>query len=113
MINAKFIQKDEKIISFSLSGHAESGPAGHDLVCAAASALSIGATNNLERIASIQPDIKAKEDAGGFLEVTLPSVLNEKQKEQGEILLRSLYYSLLDIEKEYGEFVSVSLTKKS
>src|SRR5699024_3951398 len=93
---------------FTLSGHAESGPDGHDLVCAATSALAIGTTHNLQRIASIKTNVKANDDEGGLLEVIWPEVLNKKQQEQAEILLQSLYFSLLDIQKAYGEFLSVS-----
>jgi|SRR5699024_730062 len=108
MIYAHFTKQNNQLKQFTLSGHAESGPDGHDLVCAAASALSIGTTNNLNRIASIEPKVEANEDEGGFLEVILPEVLTEKQQEQAEILLRSLYFSLLDIQEAYGEFLSVS-----
>ena len=53
MIYATFERTDKKYNKFTLSGHAESGPYGHDLVCAAVSALTIGTANNLSRIASI------------------------------------------------------------
>ncbi len=108
MIYANFIHQKNQIKEFTLTGHAESGPYGHDLVCAAASALTIGAANNLIRMASIEPSIKANEDEGGFLAVTLPTALEEKQQEISQVLLQSLYYSLLDIEEEYGEFISVT-----
>ena len=108
MIYAHFIKEKNQINQFSLSGHAESGPEGHDLVCAAASALAIGTTNNLNRIALIEPKIEANEEEGGFLEVTLPEVLDEKQQETVQVLLQSLYYSLLDIQETYGEFISVT-----
>ncbi|HLR91820.1 MAG TPA: ribosomal-processing cysteine protease Prp [Atopostipes sp.] len=108
MIYATFKKENDKIRTFSLSGHAESGPYGHDLVCAAASALAIGTTNNLSRIAGVEPEIKADEDEGGFLEVVLPRELDEKQQEHVQILLLSLYHSLMDVEESYGDFISVS-----
>jgi len=108
VIYAHFTKQNNQMKKFTLSGHAESGPDGHDLVCAATSALAIGTTNNLQRIASIEPKVEANEDEGGFLEVILPEVLNKKQQEKAEILLQSLYFSLLDIQKAYGEFLSVS-----
>lgn len=111
MIYAHFTTQNNQINQFTLSGHAESGPEGHDLVCAAASALAIGTTNNLNRIAEIEPEVDANEDEGGFLEVILPHRLDDKQQEYAQVLLQSLYYSLLDIQEAYGEFISVSNQK--
>ncbi len=108
MIYAHFIQQNRRIKKFTLSGHAESGPYGHDLVCAAASALAIGATNNLIRLANVEPSVDANEEEGGFLEVILPDILDGKQQEISQLLLQSLYYSLLDMEESYGDFISVT-----
>ena len=109
MIYATFERTDEQYRKFTLSGHADSGPYGHDLVCAAVSALTIGTANNLTRIASIEPEIQANEEEGGFLEVVLPHENDEIQLKTAQILLENLYLSLLDIQEEYGEFISVSL----
>lgn len=111
MIHAHFDRTDEQYKTFTLSGHADSGPYGHDLVCAAVSALTIGTANNLSRIASIEPEIDANEEEGGFLKVVLPKIVDETQQKTAHILLENLYYSLLDIENEYGEFLSVSQNK--
>src|SRR5690625_326851 len=111
MIYAHFTNQNNQINQFTLSGHAESGPEGHDLVCAAASALAIGTTNNLNRIAAIEPEVDANEDEGGFLEVILHHGLDDKQQEYAQVLLQYLYYSLLDIQEAYGEFISVSNQK--
>jgi hypothetical protein len=108
MINAEFTFEDNRYKIFTLSGHAESGPYGHDLVCAAVSALTIGTANNLSRIASIEPEIDADEENGGFIKVVLPAELDAKQSELGQVLLTSLHYSLLDIEESYGEYIVVS-----
>ena len=109
MIYATFERTDKKYNKFTLSGHAESGPYGHDLVCAAVSALTIGTANNLSRIASIEPEIKANEEEGGFLEVVVPFVDDAMHQRTAQILLENLYLSLLDIQKEYREIISVSL----
>jgi len=110
MIYASFKLNHNEFKQFTLTGHAESGPAGHDLVCAAASALVIGTANNLTRIADIDPALDANEEEGGFINVVLPEEVNEDQQEKAQILLKGLYYSLLDIEEEYGEFISVTKT---
>lgn len=111
MIYAEFKRTDKQYNKLTLSGHAESGPYGHDLVCAAVSALTIGTANNLSRIASIEPEVEANEEEGGFLEIVLPDVEDETHHQTAQILFENLYLSLLDIQEEYGEFISVSLNK--
>ena len=111
MIYAKFIESNNNIKGFILSGHAESGPLGNDLVCAASSALAIGTTNNLYRVLSETPDVKANELDGGYLEFSLPLNLTEKEKIKAQLLLESLYYSLLDVEHEHGKHITVYKTK--
>ena len=108
MIYAKFDFKDNQYNKFTLSGHAESGQYGHDLVCSAVSALTIGTVNNLTRLADVEPEVEMNEEEGGYLELTLPEILNETQQQIAQILLASLFYSLSDIEESYGEFISVS-----
>lgn len=110
MIYAKFDFKDNLYTQFTLSGHAESGPYGHDLVCSAVSALTIGTANNLTRLADIEPKIEMNEEEGGFLRVTVPSISDEMKQHTVQLLLASLFYSLTDIEESYGEFISVSKT---
>ena len=48
MIHITFIDKNGKFYSLEVKGHAGSGPYGHDLVCAAVSAIVLGGLNNLQ-----------------------------------------------------------------
>ena len=110
MIYAHIDLKNDQYYKMPLSGHAESGPYGHDLVCAAVSALTIGTANNLSRVAGIEPEIDANEEDGGFLEIVLPQNVEDQRFETAQILFNSLHFSLLDIQQEYGDYLSVSKT---
>ena len=55
MIEACIRTKRDKIVSYEISGHAESGEYGHDVVCAAVSVLSITTANNIYEMAHIKP----------------------------------------------------------
>lgn len=112
MIYAHFDFNNKQYNKFTLSGHAESGPYGHDLVCSAVSALTIGTANNLSRLANVEPEIEANEEDGGFLEVVLPDIADETNQQTAQILLASLYLSLSDIQDSYGEYISLSRTDK-
>lgn len=107
MINIQFIRKQSTIVSVELSGHADSGPYGYDIVCAAVSALTIGTVNSLIALADISLDIQANNEEGGYLTFKLPEKLTEKQMEQAQLLLDSLYLSLSSTEEEYGEHMAI------
>lgn len=58
MIRVSFtVTPDQKITSFKMTGHAESGPDGQDIVCAAVSALTITTVNGLERVLKKKPPL--------------------------------------------------------
>lgn len=110
MIYATFDFKNNQYNKFTISGHAESGPYGHDLVCSAVSALVLGTANNFLRIADIEPEIVIDEKDGGYIELVLPVVSDDSMQQTAQILMASLFYSLTDIEDSYGEYISVSKT---
>lgn len=106
MINVYIYRKRDGITAFELSGHAESGPYGHDLVCAAVSAVSFGAVNAVTELCHINLDIDQGEE-GGYLRVTLPSNLERKTREKAMLLLEGMVVSLETIERDYGEFIKI------
>lgn len=108
MIDIQIIQKDSSIVSVELSGHADSGPYGYDIVCAAVSALTIGTANSLMVLAGIPLDVKSANEEGGYLKFSLPKDLTEKQIETARILLDSLCLSLSSTEEEYGEHLKIT-----
>ena len=107
MINIQFIRKQSTIVSVELSGHADSGPYGYDIVCAAVSALTIGAVNSLIALADISLDVQTTNEEGGYLKLTLPEKLTNKQMERAQLLLDSLHLSLSSTQEEYGEHMTI------
>ena len=103
-VNIKY-QKNE-IIAFEMSGHANSGPYGHDLVCAAASAVSFGAVNAMIDMCKIDLIIEKEQD-GGYLFVKLPDTLSEQKRIKAQIILEAMVISLKTIERDYGEFITI------
>ncbi|GEK87980.1 ribosomal-processing cysteine protease Prp [Alkalibacterium putridalgicola] len=111
MIDIQFRRKGSNFMSVEMSGHAEAGPYGYDVVCAAVSALSIGTVNSLSEIAEIPVEVVSAEDSGGYLEFTIPAGISQKQMETGQILMKSLHLSLKSIEEEYSEYVKINSLK--
>lgn len=66
-----------EIMSFELSGHANSGPYGYDLVCAAVSAVSFGAINSIISLCNVEPEIEQGAE-GGYLKMTLSSQMDDE-----------------------------------
>ncbi|MBR7553412.1 ribosomal-processing cysteine protease Prp [Allobacillus sp. GCM10007491] len=96
-----------EIISFELSGHANSGPYGHDLVCAAASAVSFGAINSIISLCNVEPEIEQGEK-GGYLKMTLSSQMDDESFTKAQTLLEGMIVSIQTIENDYGEYIKLS-----
>lgn len=84
---------------FLCMGHAGYAKCGRpDILCAAVSALTIGAINSLEQLAGER--VLVSEDAKtGFLKCDFPCGLQEKST----FLLDSMVFSLENLSREYGE----------
>ncbi|HAJ70228.1 MAG: ribosomal-processing cysteine protease Prp [Alkalibacterium gilvum] len=108
MIDIQFQSEGSNIMSVTITGHADAGPYGYDIVCSAVSALSIGTVNSLSEIAEIHLDVNSAEESGGYLKFTIPTDITQKQMETSQILLKSLQLSLNSIEEEYSEYVNIN-----
>ncbi len=83
---------------FTCMGHAEyAKPGKPDILCAAISALTIGAINSLEELAGERLTVVQNQDIG-FLKCEFESVLQEKSC----FLLDSMVFSLENLSREYG-----------
>ena len=110
MIKASFHRNDDKKIdSLMILGHADSGPYGQDIVCAAVSAVTIGTINNLEKLTKIQPQIVLDEVNGGHLGCRITDAVSH----DSVLLLENLYETLLDIADSYPDNIKVMLQKNT
>src|SRR5699024_4701899 len=104
MISVVLFQKENKIHAFELSGHANSGPHGYDLVCAGVSAVTFGAVNALIELCDVDPEIH-QEDEGGYLYIDIPdSFMNEGDVQP---TLQTMVVSLGTIERDYQSFIQI------
>jgi len=108
MIKASFHQNsDKQIDSFLIKGHADSGPYGQDLVCAAVSAVTIGTINNLEKLTQAVPQIVMDEVNGGHLGCQFSKAISHDTA----LLLDNLFWILKDIEGSYPKNIEVQEQK--
>lgn len=107
MIDIIFERNEDKTIhTFTMKGHAQSGPHGQDLVCAGASAVSFGAINAIHEICHVALEVEMKGE-GGFLRCRVPEDLDSSTYEKVQLLLEGLFISLKTIEEQYGEFIRI------
>jgi len=95
------------ISSFTVSGHANFARHGEDIVCAGVSAVTFGTVNAIEEIAGIIPQI-AQGDQGGFLHCELPENISKESYEKAQILLKGMIVSLQTIERDYGQYMTIT-----
>ncbi|WLR53279.1 ribosomal-processing cysteine protease Prp [Bacillus tianshenii] len=96
----------DKIQSFTLSGHADSGPYGYDLVCAGVSSVSFGAVNAVYELCEVPLEVEQAED-GGYLACTVPAHLDGETSHNVQVLLEGMLVSLRTIERDYGKHIQV------
>ncbi|USS93862.1 ribosomal-processing cysteine protease Prp [Fructilactobacillus ixorae] len=104
MIKAHFTTEQGVITGFTLAGHADSGAYGHDLVCAAVSALAITTVNGLETVAQLQPVVDQDATNGGYLQVQVGAAATDQR---GQALLQSFKNGMTEIAMQYRDFVTI------
>ena len=114
MIKARFTRDARgNIAQFALTGHADAGEYGQDIVCAAVSAVSIGAVNGIEALAGFTPTVDADEVNGGHLMVAIEQALTGEQSHIVQILLENLLLSMQSIAESYGDYVQIVTSTQS
>lgn len=104
MIEAVFYKDEEdKITSFKVEGHAGYAPSGHDVVCAAVSALVVGTINGLEVLTDAIFDTTVSH---GFTRMDI-----KEPTEYSNVLLNSMLLSLEGIQEEYPEHLVIECLK--
>lgn len=98
--------EDGRLCGFRAAGHADAGTYGHDIVCAAVSALTQTAVNALETVAGVQTRPTVDEEEG-LLECLLPSGLEAAQARTADVVLRTVTQGLMDIQTTYPKHVRV------
>ncbi|HEX7064156.1 MAG TPA: ribosomal-processing cysteine protease Prp [Bacillales bacterium] len=105
MVTVEIEREQGKIVSFTLSGHADAGPHGHDLVCAGVSAVSIGTENAVEKLCGVQLNVEQAAKDGGFLRCGVPANLDKETDGKVQLLFEGMVVSIQAIVQEYGKYI--------
>ncbi|NVY96950.1 ribosomal-processing cysteine protease Prp [Lactobacillus sp. DCY120] len=112
MITAVFQRnQQDQITDFLITGHADSGPYGQDIVCAAVSITSLGTINCLQAIAQTSPQVIQNETEGGYLQCHLDYqvLTNHDHLIAAQTLMLACYQNLFALTTDYADFIQVQL----
>ncbi|WP_409178116.1 ribosomal-processing cysteine protease Prp [Brevibacillus fortis] len=108
MIEVIVSRAQHGIHEISISGHANAGAYGADIVCSAVSGISFGILNAIQPLTGITPDVAVAQEGGGFLKWSLSSSDDETTREKQQLLAESMVIALLSVEANYGKYVKVN-----
>ena len=106
MINITMVRNNRGFIeSYTMSGHALFAEHGQDIVCAGASAVSVGMINAIYELTGVAPDIRQDD---GFLSCQFPIDLSETIQDKVQLLLEGMVISLQSIEEQYEDHIKIT-----
>ena len=103
MIKIRFIKQNDNFLSFEISGHANNGKYGEDIVCAAVSVLTISILNGLTEIVGRKDLNEMVEE--GYVHFTIPEISDEKMKMKTDTLISTLLLGIRGIAEAYGDYI--------
>lgn len=105
MIQATFnMDENENIRAFKVEGHAGYAPSGRDIVCAAVSSLVIGTINGMHELTNAIFET--------YLEDGITEVFIKESNKYSNVLLKSMYLSLVSIHEEYPGNIAITATRE-
>jgi len=107
MIQVTIRRDNNGIAEIAISGHANAGKYGSDIVCAAVSGISFGMLNSIHPLLGIIPDVEQAEQGGGFLRWSLPSLEDGALHEKLQLLAESMVIALIAVARQYGKYITV------
>ena len=101
MIKVLVKQNNNQIVNLSITGHADSGEYGKDLVCAGVSTVGIGAMNMLAKKGFLAKGL-------GTIEINEGYVVVNHTDEVCQVVLETLVVTLETMVESYGRFIKIS-----
>ena len=107
MIKIEFLKKNERIIYFKITGHANHGEYGEDIVCSSVSSVSQMTLNGLIETLKLDDRLQYEEKEGYIVCDLDKSNLTNDEIEKSQILILSMYSYLKAVEESYGKYVEI------
>ena len=102
MIKVEVVRKNQFIQEITISGHADSGPKGYDLVCAAVSSIATGALNALNQLASSDVQLELTEYPDAMIKIKVLQNTSDL-----ELLLNMLIIQLKTVQENQQKYIHI------
>lgn len=96
--------RNNRVSSFTVEGHAGYAAYGKDIVCAAVSVLAQTAIIGLEYFLEPKPEVVIK---NGFLSCRLPEEMSDRERIQAEAIVGTLALGLESTRNQYPEHMRI------
>ena len=104
MILAQFWRNEsQQVVALEITGHADAGPYGQDIVC--------GTINSLQQIAHAKPQVQEDSEAGGYLKcrVDYQSLTKVQDLIAAQTLMLHCCQTIQAIATNYADFIQVKI----
>ena len=108
MTKIVFYKHGEDFVRITSEGHTGYACQGEDIVCAALSALLQGASLGILKVVGVKADYRVDENKGS-LSLSLPDHIGEEKKHDCNVILKTLYESVSDLQKGYSKHIEVEV----
>ncbi|MDD4839259.1 MAG: ribosomal-processing cysteine protease Prp [Clostridia bacterium] len=108
MTTIRFFNINNYIWAVECEGHTGYDVEGYDIVCAALSSIVQTAVLGLMQVAKISVDYKVDE-AKGYLKVSLPKSMNERETHDADTILKTLYLGASDLYEGFSDYINLEV----
>lgn len=108
MTAIKIVKKFGHIQEVTADGHTGYGVEGEDIVCAAVSSVIQTALLGLMMVASINVEFK-RDDKKGFLFIRLPADLDERDRNNADMILETMLLGIADLNEGFSDFIELEV----
>ena len=108
MTKIKFFKSQDNYTGFECCGHTHYRRSGNDILCASLSGMTQSCMIGLTNVLNIKIDVKRNDDEG-YLKIELPKNLDGNKTKDAQILLDTLYVSIIDLMEGYSKYISMEV----
>lgn len=110
MIKITFLTRDDLYVGLTSKGHAEYSDYGTDIVCSAVSSITQSLALGILEVLGIKATYKVDE-SNGYLELGLPNIEDERLLDNSQVLFKTAFVSLKDIQSGYPSNIKVEVKR--
>lgn len=104
MIHADFVKSDDRLLGFSISGHAGYDDYGYDIVCASVSSAVQMTVNGVTEILKLKADVTVEENL-------IKMMLSKKEAQKAQSFLEAFMLHLNLLAQDYEGTIQVNLSE--